>query len=164
MIRFLLVFLLLASIISLEPVIAHVREPYCELLARSLAFVFSLTGLRPVLMGSTILVGFGQGLTVVPECDGLVLLFLFIAGVAAMPIQRTLRPYVFAGGFLALLVVINWLRLAVLALTGFYQSQLFDVVHVYVIQGLLILAVIILFVAWLSVISPEPTGMEASKT
>ena len=75
MIRFLLVFLLLASIISLEPVIAHVREPYCELLARSLAFVFSLTGLRPVLMGSTILVGFGQGLTVVPECDGLALYF-----------------------------------------------------------------------------------------
>lgn len=107
MIQFLLVFLVLAAINSWEPVIAYVREPYCEILARSVAFVFTLAGLKPVVIGSTILVGFGQGLTVVPECDGLVLLFLFVSGVAAMPLQRTLRPYLWAGGCLALLVVIK---------------------------------------------------------
>lgn len=51
----------------------------------------------------------------------------------------------------------------VLALTGFYQPDLFEAIHVYVIQGMLILAVILLFLAWLSRISPEPTGTEASK-
>ena len=47
MIRFLLVFGVLAGISGWQPFIAAVREPYCELLARSLAFVLSMTSLHP---------------------------------------------------------------------------------------------------------------------
>jgi exosortase/archaeosortase family protein len=163
MIRFLLVFGLLGLVIGLEPVIEEIREPYCEFLARSVAFSLRLIGLNPALVGSTIVAGFGRGLTVIPQCDGLILLVLFIAGVAATPLQRSLRPYLWAGAFLALLVIINWVRLAILAVTGFYQPDLLEVIHVYVIQGVLILAVVLLYLVWLSQLTPEPAGMEAPK-
>jgi exosortase/archaeosortase family protein len=155
MIRFLVVFGLLVAIGRWEPVVTDIREMYCEVLARSVAFALSLAGMEPVLTGSTIQAGFGRGLTVVQDCDGLVLLFLFIAGVAAMPIQRRLRPYAWAAGVLLLITFINWLRLVALTLTSFYQPRLFDVIHVYVIQGLLILTVVLLFLAWLSLAIPE---------
>ena len=164
MIRFLLVFGLLFGISEWEPFVTSIREPYCEILAHSLALAFSLTSLDPVYSGSTISVSFGSGLTVIPSCDGLILLTLFIAGVAAMPIQRTLRPYAWAGGYIALLIIINWFRLAMLALTGFYQPDLFKVLHIYVLQGVLIFAVVILFLAWLSQVEPKRTGVEAAET
>lgn len=160
MVRFLLVFGLLTAISSWQPFISAFREPYCELLARSLAFVFSLSSLEPYLSGSTISVGFGYALTIVPSCDGLVLLFLFIAGVAAAQIGFAWRPYLMAAGFLSLLVVINWARLLVLALTSFYQPDIFEVMHIYVIQGLLIFAVGILFMIWLSRVDIAQTPLE----
>ena len=155
MIRFLLAFGALAGLSRWEPFIANIREPYCEILARTLGAAFSMGGLESTVYGSTIHVGFGTGVTIVPSCDGLVLLFLFISGVAAMPIQRTLPPYLWAGGFITLLIIINWLRLAMLALTGFYQPDLFEIMHIYVIQGVLILAVASFFLAWLSLLDPE---------
>lgn len=163
MVRFLLVFGLLTGISSWQPFISGFREPYCALLARTIGFVLSLTPLDPIVTGSTISVGFGYALRVVPSCDGLVLLFLFIAGVAAVRVPPSLRPYLMAGAFLTLLVVINWFRLAILALTSFYQPALFEVVHIYVIQGVLILAVGLLFMLWLSRVDIEATPMEAAR-
>jgi exosortase/archaeosortase family protein len=160
MIRFLFVFAALAGISRWEPFIANFREPYCELLARTLGFAFSIAGLDPSVSGPTIQVGFGTGLMVVPSCDGLVLLFLFISGVTAMPLQRTLPPYLWGGGFITLLIIINWVRLAMLALTGFFKPDLFEVMHIYVIQVVLILAVALLFLAWLSHLDPEDPPAE----
>ena len=164
MIRFLLVFGLLSAVSHWQPFIENVREPYCELLAHSLYLFFSLTSLDPVLMGASVAVGFGRSLEVVISCDGLILLTLFIAGVAAMPIQRTPRPYVWAGGALALLVVINWLRLLILALIAFYHPDLFEVMHLYVVQGALMFAVLILLFAWFSYVDPGRTVLEAPET
>ncbi len=165
MVRFLLVFGLLTGISSWQPFISGFREPYCALLARTVGFVLSLTplDLDPIVTGSTISVGFGYALRVVPSCDGLVLLFLFIAGVAAARVQPSLRPYLIAGAFLTLLVVINWFRLAILALTSFYQPGVFEVVHIYVIQGVLIFAVGLLFMLWLSRVDVQAAPLEAAR-
>ena len=64
--------------------------------------------------------------------------------------QPARRPYLLAGGCLAALVVVNWFRLVILALTSFYRPEIFEVMDIYVIQGLLIFAVGILFMIWLS--------------
>ena len=90
-------------------------------------------------------------------------LSLFIAGVAAARVQPSLRPYLMAGAFLTLLVVINWFRLAILALTSFYQPGVFEVVHIYVIQGVLIFAVGLLFMLWLSRVDIEATPLEVAR-
>ncbi|MCH7598976.1 MAG: hypothetical protein IH973_04395 [Myxococcales bacterium] len=152
MIRFLVTFGVLNWICNWEPFIANVRDPYCKILAQSLAAMYSLTPLTPEFKGNALFVGFGDGFVVVTECDGLVLLVLFVAGVSAIPLQRTLRPYVWAGGFLALLVVINWLRLVLLSLTSFYRPAYFDLMHNYGTQGALILIVVLFFLAWLSLV------------
>jgi exosortase/archaeosortase family protein len=159
-IRFLVVFGMLAGISRWEAFVENVREPYCEILARTLGWGISVIGLDPMVSGSTIQVGFGTGVTIVPSCDGLVLLFLFLSGVAAMPIQRTLPPYLWAASFVTILIMVNWFRLLMLALTGFYKPELFEMMHIYVIQGVLILAVAGLFLAWLSRLDPEPPPAE----
>ena len=154
MIRFLLAFGILAGFSRWEFFVTMVREPYCELLARSLRFVFSLTPLNPLCYDATVSVGFGDPFTILLSCDGVVLLVLFVAGAIAMPIQRTLKPYVWGAGCLLVLVFANWIRLVLLALTAFYRPQAFEVMHIYVAQGVLILVVAALFIAWLSLVGP----------
>ena len=63
-----------------------------------------------------------------------------------------------------MLIIINWFRLVILALTGFYKPDLFKVIHIYVLQGVLVFAVVILFLAWLSQVDPKRTGVEAAET
>lgn len=163
MIRFFLVFGVLVGFSRWETFVAVVREPYCELLARSLEVVFSMTSLNPLRVGSTISVGFGTGLTIIPSCDGVILLVLFVAGVGAIPIQRTLRPYISAVGCLLLLTIINWLRLVILAMTSFYYPSSFDMMHTHVIQGVLILTVAFLFLTWVLYLDAERSGVRVPR-
>lgn len=164
MIRFLLVFGVLAGISRLDSVIAAVREPYCELLARSLSFTFSLTSLNALRLGSTITVGFGDALTIIPSCDGVILLVLFVAGAAAIPIQPTLRPYAWAFGCLVLLTIVNWFRLVILAMTSFFRPTAFETIHTQVMQGVLIVIVAVLFLVWLSFVDAERSGARVRTT
>lgn len=149
MARFLITFALLSGFTNWAFVVSHFREPYCELLASSLARFFPLFGLDVKLDQATVSTSHGFAFAVIPGCDGLVLLCLFVAGVAAAPRQRALRPYLWAAAVLVLLVVINWLRLVILALTSFFHPDLFESVHLYVIQGILVIAVLLLFMAWI---------------
>lgn len=129
--------------------VTRVREPYCELLASSIATAFDLVGVEVRHQGSTVFRNGAGGITVIPECDGIVLLSLFLSGVVAFPRVASKRPYLLALGSLGVLVGINWLRLVAMTLVGFYRPDLFDAMHYYVMQGLLILVTLGLYVAWL---------------
>lgn len=150
MIRFFLVFGVLSALGSWDFLIENLREPYCEILAHSIEAFFSVTSLVVTRRGSTLSLGMGGGISIVPSCDGLILLILFLAGVAAMPIQRKLWPYAWAGACLLFLVFINWIRLVVLMLTNSYWPDVFEAIHLYVAQGALIFATVVVYSAWLS--------------
>jgi exosortase/archaeosortase family protein len=143
----------LAAFFSLtrwEAFIEGVREPYCTLLATTIHHAFDWVGIETRLSGSMLIpLNAAGGIQVVPECDGLVLLALFGAGVLAVPFARTARPWLLALAGVAILVVINWFRLVVLAITSFYYPIVFDSMHHYFMQGILMLAVLALYVAWL---------------
>jgi len=157
LIRFGLVLALLFGVTRWETFVEAVREPYCEILAKTVAVVFNWIGFGTRVTGSTLVPTAGSGgITVVPECDGLVLLTLFGAGVLAVPFNRTARPWLLALAGFAFLIVLNWFRLAVLAYTSFYHPAVFDSVHHYFMQGLLMLAVLGLYVAWLRQLEPVP--------
>lgn len=141
--------------------ISRVREPYCEALATSVAAIFNTLGIQTHANGSSLLPVQGVGgITIVPECDGIVLLALFGAGVLAVPFARTARPWLLALAGVVLLVVLNWLRLAALAYTSFYHPAIFDSMHHYFMQGLLMIAVLALYVGWLRQLEPPEPRIE----
>lgn len=148
----------LAAFFSLtrwEAFITGAREPYCEILATTIHHAFNLVGIETRLSGSMLIPFNGEGgIRVVPECDGLVLLALFGAGVLAVPFARTARPWLLALAGVTFLVVLNWFRLVALAITSFYYPVVFDSMHHYFMQGILMLAVLALYVAWLRALEP----------
>jgi exosortase/archaeosortase family protein len=150
----------LAALFSLtrwETFIERVREPYCEVLAFTLHHFFSWVGIATRLRESMVIPMDGAGgIRVVHECDGIVLLVLFGAGVFAVPFAREARPWLLALAGVAFLIVLNWFRLMALAITSFYYPVIFESMHYYFMQGLLMLSVLALYVAWLRQIEPAP--------
>jgi exosortase/archaeosortase family protein len=162
LIRFGLGLALLFGVSRWERFIEAVREPYCEALAFTLHHVFAWVGIETRLNGSMLIPkGSGGGIRVVTECDGLVLLALFGAGVLAVPFARSARPWLLALAGVVFLIVLNWFRLAGLAITSFYYPVIFDSMHHYFMQGILMLAVLALYVAWLRQLEP-PGPLEAA--
>jgi len=140
-----------------EGFIAGVREPYCVLLATTIHHVFDWFGIETRLKDSMLIpLDGGNGIRIVPECDGLVLLALFGAGVLAVPFARTARPWLLALAGVVFLIVLNWFRLAALAIASFYYPVIFESMHYYFMQGILMLAVLALYVAWLRQFEPPP--------
>lgn len=156
--RFLLTIVPLAALLRAEFVIDHLRLPYCEWLARSLNGFFWLVGMSVRRVDASLYSPDGRGLTIIPECDGLILLALFTAGVVAVPRQPSFAPYRRALGALGFLVVLNWLRLLVLAVAAFYFPAAFEWMHGYGVQGVLVLGVAAVFFLWLERLTPEDTG------
>jgi exosortase/archaeosortase family protein len=138
-----------------EAFIERVRQPYCEVLAWTMHHAFSWVGIETRLRDSMVIpVGGSGGIRVVHECDGIVLLVLFAAGVFAVPFAREARPWLLALAGVAFLIVLNWFRLVALAITSFYYPVIFDSMHYYFMQGILMLSVLALYVAWLRQIEP----------
>ena len=163
LLRFGLSLAVLFGVTRWEAFISAVREPYCEVLAFTINHGFNLLGIGSRVRGATLLPVEGLGgITVVPECDGIVLLALFGSGVLAVPFSRTLRPWLLAAAGFTFLVVLNWFRLAALAYTSFYYPVIFDSMHHYFMQGLLMLAVLGLYVAWLRQLEPVPVDPVAA--
>ena len=93
LLRFAAATVVLFALARWEVVVERVREPYCELLAASLAGAFRLIGIDVQYSGATVRILGGSGITVIPECDGIVLLSLLISSL--MPSARTgSRPVV----------------------------------------------------------------------
>jgi len=141
-------------------VVEQLRMPYCSRLAASLAATLNWIGIPTHHEEATLSYANGA-LTVVTECDGLVLLVLFFAGVVAAPLPRTWRHYGLLLLSVAVLVAINWVRLLGLALTQLTYADAFETAHHYVFQGILILVTLLLYVAWLRAIEPEPKSGDA---
>jgi exosortase/archaeosortase family protein len=147
----------LFSLTRWEAFIERVREPYCEVLAFTLHHAFAWVGIETRLRDSMLIPTEGVGgIRVVHECDGIVLLVLFGAGVFAVPFAREARPWLLALAGVAFLIVLNWFRLMALAITSFYYPVIFESMHYYFMQGLLMLSVLALYVAWLRQIEPAP--------
>ena len=126
---------------------ASVRGPLCEVLAASAAFALDAVGFPARANGTLVTVG-GFTAVVHTDCDGVVLLGLFLAAVLAFPSgwRPSLLPATALG--IGVLVVLNWLRVVALVLTGYFDPSLFEMTHVYAWQGLLMLGTMIVWIVW----------------
>jgi exosortase H (IPTLxxWG-CTERM-specific) len=81
-------------------------------------------------------------------CNGLEAVLIFSAGVLAFPGTWKRRSVGLLAGFV-LLQVLNWMRILLLVYTGLHFKAAFEIVHVYVAQGLMIFSALILFILYI---------------
>jgi exosortase/archaeosortase family protein len=128
-------------------VLGRVRDPICAVLARATSLALALVGVETTTR-ATLVIGRTGAVRIVPECDGVMLICFFAAGVLAFP-KRQLAPALRAAlaGAAAILAA-NFARVIALTVTQFYWRGSFEFVHFYLLQGAMILIVTLVFLAW----------------
>lgn len=127
-----------------DPYLIH----YYRALASSVCFVLGHFDPAVACEGNYILYGGARSLVVVEGCDGITFVALILA--AVLPFSAPWRMRLV--GLLTLipaLLVLNWVRLLVLAEVRFYMPQHFDFVHVYLFQPVMIFVTLAAFALWM---------------
>lgn len=91
----------------------------------------------------------GATVEIMRGCEGIEGMLLLIAAVLAFPTQVRLKVYGIAGGIL-FIYAFNLARIAGLYYTIRYKPALFDMMHIYVGQTVIIIFSLIFFIFWLS--------------
>jgi exosortase H (IPTLxxWG-CTERM-specific) len=129
-----------------EPLNRHTAEMTTQIL--------SLCGFHPVLVSSTLNQD-GFAVNVVTECSVLYMGILFISFVAAYPAVLKQKLIGLAAG-IPVLHLGNILRIAVVFAVGVKERSLFEYVHVYLGQVLMVLFVIAVCLVWARMLLPDP--------
>lgn len=127
--------------------LAWIRAPLAAGLAHATAAALSLFGVDASVTGSTLSSAYGA-VEIVAECDGVVLLCFFAAAVLALPKPALGRwlPSALAGA--GALLALNFARVLALTATQFWWRDAFEWVHFYALQGLMIVATTLVWLAW----------------
>lgn len=102
---------------------------------------YSCTGILIHLPNLSLKVEFG--------CNGLEAVFIYSAGVLAYPASFKSKIVGVAAGFFVI-QLFNIVRIAVLAYSAVYYKELFDIIHIYVAQGIMIAASLAIFIVYLN--------------
>ena len=136
-----------ARIVLDEPAVSRsFREPLHAWIAQACG-----SGLRAVGIDARVdqvdLVVPGFQATIAQDCDGLSAIAIYAAGVLAFPSSWKAKG---AGWLLGIptLILANLLRIGALVLAGMSSRSVFEAVHVYVFQVVLIACAVACFLAW----------------
>lgn len=149
---FLVAFVLLLgasfALISLNWVNDHAIEPFTAGIARVSGWVLDLLGQHTALHG-TVIQGPRFAVNIRNGCNGVEAMLIFFAAVLAFPATWGSRLTGLGLG-LAVIQVVNLVRVVALYLTGAYFPRLFDASHTVVWQTIVILCGVVLWILWAS--------------
>ncbi len=119
------------------------------------AYCLNLVGMHPLLYGRTLSQD-GFAISVITECSTLYMGILFFSFVVAYPTALRQKLVGLPPG-IAVLHAGNILRIAAVFAIGVKSRSLFEVVHVYFGQVLMVLFVLAVCLAWINMSSEEAT-------
>jgi exosortase H (IPTLxxWG-CTERM-specific) len=122
-------------------------KPYTQLLAAAVAAVINLFGAGATAAGAEV-TSPRFSISIAMGCDGVEASSLFLAGVLAFPTSWRARLIGFALG-IPLIHAINLVRLVGLYYAGVYLPSVFEELHVYVAQTIVILFSTGILILWL---------------
>lgn len=137
-------------IIGLEPIkkILDINGLYTNMIVYLSALAMDPFGIVDGVSGSLIRLK-GLTLDVRFGCNGLEAFLIFTVAILSFPAGVREKIIGVTGGFL-ILQVLNVMRIAGLGLSGIYLKDYFHYIHIYVAQGLMIAAALVLFLIWLN--------------
>ena len=155
--RFVLTYVLLMGafflLLGLKPVqnVVDINGGYSNAIVYVTAKVLGLLGISSTVQGSVIHLP-SISLDVEFGCNGLEAVMIYAVAVLTFPASWRNRLIGIVAGFLVI-QVLNLIRIVALAYAGVYHKDLFDLIHLYVAQGVMIavaLATIVLYLTYLS--------------
>ncbi len=162
--RFLLAYLVLMGgffvLISYEPVkrFIDINGLYTNAVVDVTARLLGIMGISAGIQGSIIQLP-TIALDIRFGCNGLEAVLIYAVAVIAFPAAWSKKLAGIVGGFVVI-QVLNIFRIAGLAYAGVYHRQLFDTLHVYVAQGIMIAVALGIFIVYLNYAGrgPEPAA------
>lgn len=164
--RFIVTYVVLMGLffllIGLEPVkqILDINGGYSNAIVIVTAKVLGIFGIDPITYQGTLLHLPSISLDVAFGCNGLEAVMIYAVAVITFPATWEKKLIGFIGGFLVI-QVLNLIRIVVLAYAGVYHRDLFDLIHIYVAQGVMIAVALGTFVLYLSYLSHGQTEHNA---
>jgi exosortase H (IPTLxxWG-CTERM-specific) len=148
--RFLVVFLLLVVafevVLFLEPVDRNLVQPFTRgITAVSGAILSALA--QPVSVAGTVITSSCFSVNINNGCNGVEASLFLGAAVLAFPAAWRSRLMALAGG-LALIQVLNLVRIVALWMTGCYRREWFEASHLAIWQTIVFAATTLFFVFW----------------
>ena len=93
-------------------------------------------------------------------CNGLEAVMIYTVAILTFPATWKNRLIGFVAGFLVI-QVLNLIRIVALAYAGVYHRDVFDLIHIYVAQGVMIAVALGTFVLYLSYLSHDQSKQQA---
>jgi exosortase H (IPTLxxWG-CTERM-specific) len=156
-VRFIVTYVLLMGLffllLGLTPVrnVIDVNGAYSNAIVIATAKILELFGITSTYHGSLINLP-SISLDVEFGCNGLEAVMIYCVAVLTFPASWKNRIYGIVLGFLVI-QVLNLIRIVALAYAGVYHRELFDLVHLYVAQGVMIAVALGTFVLYLNYLS-----------
>ena len=153
-VKFLVSYILLMGgfliLIGYEPVkqIIDINGVYTTMIVKLSAWMLAPFGIVEQVDGSIIRLK-GLALDVRFGCNGLEAFLIYTVAILAFPAARLKKLVGVLGGFF-ILQFLNVLRIAGLGLSGIYLKSYFEYIHIYIAQGMMIAAALVLFLIWLN--------------
>ncbi|MCP4569727.1 MAG: exosortase H [FCB group bacterium] len=134
---FILTILVLFTLIMVKPVYFKVVVPFNNFLAWSSGAVLGLLGTDNISVSGTQVVAPGMGLNIAEGCNGIYALSIIIAGVMAFP-ARIKQKLIGLALAIAVIMILNYIRILTLWYFGIYSDFLFNTMHLYVWEFVII--------------------------
>lgn len=165
-VRFVVTYVVLMGLffllIGLEPVkqILDINGGYSNGIVIVTAMILGLFGIDPITYQGTLLHLPSISLDVEFGCNGLEAVMIYTVAILTFPATWKNKLIGFIGGFLVI-QVLNLIRIVGLAYAGVYHRDLFDLIHIYVAQGVMIAVALGTFILYLSYLSHEQSKQQA---
>jgi len=118
--------------------------------ATTLGFLLQILGMQPTVQGAQLSAG-GFGIHIIDECSAIFVFILFSSFVLAYPTSLKNKAIGLLFGIPSLFAV-NTLRLVVVFFAGLWYPDMFEYVHVYFWQTIIIILVFTACLAWLQLV------------
>jgi len=145
---FLALIVLFAVITSTGAAAGRLHEPLARLVALLSGSILSVFGSATVSGNTLIFNGFGA--SIVEACNGVVPTYIFVAAILAFPSRWKEKALGLLMGIPAIFLI-NLVRVITLMVLGAYWPDLFERVHIYVWQTLVIVLSMAVWIFWAEV-------------
>jgi len=168
-IRFVVTYVVLMGVffllIGLKPVqdVLDINGGYSNAIVILTAKILGIFGVEPITYQGTLINLPSISLDVEFGCNGLEAVMIYAVAVLTFPATWKNRLIGFVAGFLVI-QVLNLIRIVGLAYAGVYHRDLFDLIHIYVAQGVMIAVALGTFVLYLSYLSHEQPKHQQATT
>lgn len=158
--RFAITYLVLMTLffllIALEPIqnVIDLNGLYTKAIIFITAIILDIMGILCTCQGSVITIS-GISLDVKFGCNGLEAVMIYTVGIISFPATWKKKLLGIVAGFIVI-QIINIIRIVTLAYSCIYFKTLFEYIHIYIAQGMMIAVALGIYLLWISYAKEGP--------